>query len=125
MVAVAILDSHVMPEQEREEHIRSRDVQTLLRKISVVPLNEYSKRFPDEMPCRITVSLLNGEVLTKEISDYEGFHTHPMTWDIALRKFDYLCRDKSDSSLLTEIVQALQSIDTIQVRDLTRLLGQI
>jgi 2-methylcitrate dehydratase len=125
MVAVAIPDGHVMPEQYREERIRSRDVQTLLRKISVVPLDEYSKRFPDEMPCRITVSLLNGEVLTKEISDYEGFHTHPMTWDTALRKFDYLCRDKSDSSLLTEIVQAIESIDAIQVRDLTRLLGQI
>ena len=75
MVAVAVLDGQVMPEQYREERIRSQDVQTLLRKISVIPSNEYSKRFPDEMPCRITVSLLNGEVLTNEISEYEGFHT--------------------------------------------------
>lgn len=125
MVAVAILDGQVMPQQYSEERIRSRDVQTLLRKMSVVESIEYSKRFPDEMPCRITVSLLNGDVLTKEISDYEGFHTNPMSWDMALKKFDYLCRDKGDSSLLAEIVQAIQSIDAIRVRDLTRLLGQI
>jgi len=125
MVAVAVLDGRVMPEQYREERIKSRDVQTLLRKISVAPSNEYSKSFPDEMPCRITVSLLNGDVLTKEISDYEGFHTHPMTWDTALKKFDYLCRDKSDSSLLAEIVHAIQDIDAIRVRDLTQLLSQI
>ena len=125
MLAVAVLDGQVMPEQYREERIRSQDVQTMLRKISVVPSNEYSTRFPDEMPCRIAVSLQNGEVLTKEISDYEGFHTHPMTWDTAVRKFDYLCRDKSDKSLLAEIIQAVENLDAIQVRDLTRLLGRI
>jgi 2-methylcitrate dehydratase len=125
MVAVAILDGQVMPEQYREQRIRSQDVQTLLRKISVVQLNEYSKRFPAEMPCRITVSLLNGNVLTKEMSDYEGFHTHPMTWETALKKFDYLCRDKTDSSLLAEIVQAVESLEAIRIRELTRLLGQV
>jgi 2-methylcitrate dehydratase len=77
------------------------------------------------MPCRITVSLLNGNVLTKEMSDYEGFHTHPMTWETALKKFDYLCRDKTDSSLLAEIVQAVESLEAIRIRELTRLLGQV
>ena len=125
MVAVAVLDGRVMPEQYSEERIRSRDVQTLLRKISVVPSNEYSKRFPDEMPCRITVWLLNGDVLRKEMADYEGFHTRPMTWETALMKFDYLCRDKRDSSLLAEIVQAVENLEAIRVRDFTKLLGQI
>ncbi len=125
MVAVAVLDGEVMPEQYREERIRGEDVQKLLRKISVIPSDEYSERFPDEMPCRITVSLLNGDVLTKEISDYEGFHTRPMTWGTALGKFNDLCREKSDTSLLNEITQAIENLDAIRVRDLTRLLGRI
>ncbi len=125
MVAVAVLDGQVMPEQYKEERIRSQDVQTLLRKISVVPSKEYSKRFPDEMPCRLTVSLRNRDVWTKEISDYEGFQTHPMTWDTALKKFDYLCRYKSGAPLLAEIIQAVENLDAIQVRDLTRLLALI
>ena len=125
MVAVAVLDGRVMPEQYREERVRSEDVQTLLRKISVIPTDDYSKRFPDEMPCRITVSLLNGKVLTKEISEYEGFHTRPMTWGTALRKFNELCRGKGDTSLLNEVTQAIENLDAIRVRDLTRLLGRI
>ncbi|MGO9119102.1 MAG: MmgE/PrpD family protein [Desulfomonilaceae bacterium] len=125
MVAVAALDGQVMPEQYREERVRSEDVQTLLRKISVIPTDDYSKRFPDEMPCRITVSLVNGEVLTKEISEYEGFHTRPMTWGTALRKFNELCRGKGDTSLLNEITQSIENLDAIRVRDLTRLLGRI
>ena len=123
MVAVAVLDDQVMPEQYHEERIRSRDVQELLRRIVVVPLDEFSKRFPDEMPARITLSLRNGEVIVKEISEYEGFYTHPMTWDTALRKFDKLTAAQRDALSLDEIVQAVGSLDSIQVRDLTRLLG--
>ncbi len=125
MIAVAVLDGQVMPEQYREERIRREDVQTLLRKISVIPTDDYSRRFPDEMPCRMTVSLQNGKVLTKEISEYEGFHTRPMTWGTALMKFNELSRGKSDISLLHEITRAIENLDAIRVRDLTRLLGRI
>ena len=121
MVSVAILDDQVMPEQYREERIRSGDVQELLRRIVVVPLDEFSTRFPDEMPSRITVSLRNGKVIVKEISEYEGFYTHSMTWDTALRKFNKLTAAQRDTLLLDEIVQAVGSLDSIQVRELTLL----
>ena len=121
MVSVAILDDQVMPEQYREERIRSGDVQELLRRIVVVPLDEFSTRFPHEMPSRITVSLRNGKMIVKEISEYEGFYTHSMTWDTALRKFNKLTAAQRDTLLLDEIVQAVGSLDSIQVRELTLL----
>src|SRR5215470_14005989 len=50
IVAVAILDDQVMPEQYQAERIERSDVQSLLRKIHARPSADFSRRFPDEMP---------------------------------------------------------------------------
>ncbi len=42
MVAVALLDDQVLPEQYRPERIQSQDVQTLLRNVVVRPRDDYS-----------------------------------------------------------------------------------
>lgn len=75
LIAVAVLDGQVMPGQYRPERIQREDVQKLLRKVLVRRSEEYSRRFPEEMPCRITVQLSDGQSLGKEKRDYEGFHT--------------------------------------------------
>ena len=65
IVAVAILDDQVMPEQYLPERIECEDVQTLLRKVIVRPLDSFSRRFPAEMPSRIQITLNNGQVLNQ------------------------------------------------------------
>lgn len=125
MVAIAILDGQVMPEQYRPERIHRQDVQTLLRKISVRPLESYSQRFPNEMPCRITVSLRDGRMLVQEKQDYEGFHTHPIRWETVIQKFERLSEPYTDASLRREIVDATVNLEAIQVADLMRLLANV
>lgn len=125
MVAIAILDDQVMPEQYRPERIHRQDVQTLLRKISVRPLESYSQRFPNEMPCRITVSLRDGRMLVQEKRDYEGFHTHPMRWETVAQKFDRLSGPYADVSLRREIVDATANLEALQVADLMQLLANV
>src|ERR1017187_8381490 len=90
ILAVAILDGQVTPEQYRLERIRRSDVQELLRRVTVSPNAAYSQRFPNEMPCRIGVRLRDGRTLSKEMRDYPGFFTQPMTWDMAFEKFERL-----------------------------------
>lgn len=124
MVAVALLDDRVMPEQYRPERIQHDDVQTLLRKISVQPLEAYSQRFPDEMPCRITVSLYN-KTLIKEKQDYEGFHTNPMRWETVVQKFERLSKPYTDAPLRLKIIDTVADLDSIQVEYLIRLLKKI
>src|SRR5262249_12314114 len=51
LVAVALLDGQVLPEQYRPERIRRPDVQALLGKVSVRPAEDHGRRFPAEMPC--------------------------------------------------------------------------
>ena len=87
LVAVALLDGQVMPEQYQSDRIRSQDVQSLLRKSPIKPSADYSRRFPDEMPCRITLTLRDGRRVAEEKQDYEGFRTRPMSWETVVKKF--------------------------------------
>ncbi|MBO0726896.1 MAG: MmgE/PrpD family protein [Blastocatellia bacterium] len=123
IIAVAILDDQVMPEQYRPERIERPDVQSLLRKIHALPSADYSRRFPDEMPCRVTVTLNDGRILTKEKRDYEGFRNRPMSWETAARKFERLSAPYIDHQLRREIIDAVANLEEIQAPDLTRLLG--
>ncbi len=125
IVAVAILDGQVMPEQYRPERIERADVQSLLRKVVVRPSAGYSLRFPDEMPCRVTVALNDGRVLTKEKRDYEGFFSRPMSWATVARKFERLSAPYANRDLRREIIEAVANLESIQVADLTRLLSEV
>jgi 2-methylcitrate dehydratase len=123
LVAVAILDGQVMPEQYRPVRIQSQDVQALLRRVTVKPSSDYSREFPDEMPCRITLTLRDGRRIAKEKHDYEGFRTRPMSWERAVEKFERLAAPYTERSLCREIVSAVFNLEAIQVSDLTKLLA--
>jgi 2-methylcitrate dehydratase len=125
LVAVAILDGQVMPEQYRPLRIQSQDVQELLRKVSVKPSPSYSQKFPGEMPCRITITLLDGKKVTNEKHDYEGFRTRPMSWERAVEKFEKLAAPYTEPSLCGKIIRAVSDLETIQVSDLTKLLAGV
>lgn len=122
IVAAMILDGQVMPEQYRPERISRQDVQSLLRKVKVRPRDDFSRRFPAEMPCRVVIRLRDGRVLQKEKADYEGFHTRPMGWPALVRKFERLAAPYADPALRREIVAAVENLDAIRVSDLTALL---
>jgi 2-methylcitrate dehydratase len=123
MVAAAALDGQVMPAQYEPERITRSDVQSLLRRVNVVANPEYSKRFPDEHCCRITVTMKEGRFFTKEKVDYEGFHTRPMSWERVREKFEGLAENVIDSARREEIVDAVKRLDGIAVKDLMSLLG--
>ncbi len=125
MIAVAVLDGQVMPEQYEPGRIVRQDVQTLLRKVSVSAVDDYSRRFPEEMPCRITVHLTDGRRLVQEKRDYEGFHTRPMAWETVVEKFERLSSGRADPTLRRQIVQAVDQLESVQAADLARLLEQV
>jgi 2-methylcitrate dehydratase len=125
IVAVAILDDQVMPEQYLAERIERQDVQTLLRKVIVRPLDEFSRRFPAEMPSRIHITLNDGRVLNKEKRDYEGFLTRPMGWNTVIRKFEQLSQARISPQLQREIEEAVANLENLEVSELMSLLGKV
>lgn len=125
ILSVALLDGTVMPDQYRPERVVREDVQRLLRKVVVRPNEEYSRRFPQEMPCRIVVHLRGGRVVETEKRDYEGFHTRPMSWESVTRKFDTLSAPYAGAARRKEIVAAVRSLEDRKVADLVKLLAGI
>jgi len=125
ILAVAVLDDTVTPEQYRSERIRRSDVQDMLRRVTVKPNLSYSERFPNEMPCRIGIHLRDGRTLVKEVRDYPGFFTHPMTWDMAFAKFERLAEPYAAPTDRRAIADAVFSLENTGAVDLMRLLAHV
>ncbi|MGE5123508.1 MAG: MmgE/PrpD family protein [Acidobacteriaceae bacterium] len=122
ILAVAILDDQVLPAQYLPGRIVQPDVQALLRKVTVRPVDEFSQRFPAEMPCRITIKLANDRALEKEKDDYEGFRTRPMQWGTAVEKFRQLTQSRISTMRQVEVENAVQNLENIEISDLLELL---
>jgi 2-methylcitrate dehydratase len=125
MLAVALLDGEVTPAQYRPERIAREDVQSLLRRVRIRAVPEYSGRFPERMPCRLKVSLRDGRVLTREKQDYEGFHTRPMSWEGAVRKFRSLAERRAGEREAARIVEAVAGLENIPAAELAALLQRV
>jgi len=125
MVAVALLDGQVMPEQYKPERILHDDVQTLLKKVIVRPDETYSRLFPNHHACKITIKLKDGRTFSKEKMDYEGFITNPMNWERVVRKFERLSEPYTDTGLRKNIVNAVAHLEDTKVEDLMKLLSKV
>ncbi len=124
ILSVALCDGEVMPAQYSHERINATDVQELMRKIAILPDPEFSLKFPETMPCSITIRTKDGRVLTKQVEDYEGFITHPMDWKTVTRKFERLASGTLDSHTLREIEDKVHTVDKRKISELTTLLQQ-
>jgi 2-methylcitrate dehydratase len=122
IVAVAVLDDQVLPAQYLPERIVREDVQALLCKVKVRPTDEFSQRFPAEMPCRIHTELKDGRLLIKEKSDYEGYQTRPMKWENVVDKFEHLSQEHLSPMIQNQIEDEVMNLENIRISDLTRLL---
>jgi 2-methylcitrate dehydratase len=125
LLAVALLDHEVMPAQFTPERINKPDVQGLLKKVSVRPNHEYTDQYPKKMPAKIRIKLKDGKTIDHEVQDYPGLASHPFTWEESVDKFDKLVSRRLDQGLRGEIKDAVYSIESIQVKDLMKLLGHI
>jgi 2-methylcitrate dehydratase len=125
LIAVALLDRMVMPAQFTAERLQRADVQALLCRVVVRSHAEYSARFPEEMPSRVTVTLTDGRVLTLTLSDYPGFRTQPQTWEGAVAKFTTLAAPHVADTVLVEIAGAVRELEHITVGTLTQLLSYL
>ncbi len=125
IIAAAILDGQVMPEQYLPQRILRNDVQDLLRRVVVRPAPDLSREFPDAMPARIRVCCRNGPTLTREQRDYEGFHTRPMSWESVAKKFNLLAAPYTTPELRRRLLDAVADLEHLPVSALTRLLAEV
>jgi 2-methylcitrate dehydratase len=118
LLAVALLDGDVMPEQYEAARIVRDDVQRLLRRVDVRPEPDLSRRFPAEHACQLRVRLRNGQDVAREKRDYEGFHTRPMSSETVAAKFERLSAPHADEPLRDQLIDAVLRLEQLDIEDL-------
>ncbi|MUL46762.1 MmgE/PrpD family protein [Mycobacterium sp. CBMA293] len=125
LLAAALIDGHVGPDQLRTERIQSADVQELLRRITIRPVQALTDRYPKATPARVSISLRDGRRLTREQDDFEGAPGRSFGWDRTVEKFDALAAPYSDDDLRGAIVATVAQLDTVPLSALTGLLVKV
>lgn len=125
VLAVALLDGKVQPEQYAPERIAAEDVQALLRRVVITPDEAMSAQFPQRMPALLDVELDDGTVLHAARDDYQGFHTRPFDWAAARQKFDRVTRAFLTPAEAGTIADIIANLDARPVSALTACLGAV
>ncbi len=125
LVAVALLDGQVGPEQLETERVRRGDVQQLLARVDVKAAADLTAAYPERTEARVHIALNDGRELHRQQSDFEGSPTRPMSWDRVVEKFHWLGEPFADDQLRAEIIGAVWRLDEISVAELAGLLGAV
>lgn len=125
LLAAALMDGQVGPEQLQPELIRRPDVQDLLRRIVIRPDARLTAGYPRATPVRITVTLRDGTRVFREQQDFEGAPSRPLTWRRTTEKFDWLAEQYADQNVRESIVSTVEHLDDEPVSALTELLAQV
>jgi 2-methylcitrate dehydratase len=125
LLAVALLDGDIWPPQFDPERINRDDAQDLMKKVTAAPNDDFSRRLGPEMPASLSIELKNGELIKGEKATFDGFWSTPMSWDQVKAKFERLTDRRLEKGLRAELAAAAQNINTIPVKDLTKLFGRV
>jgi 2-methylcitrate dehydratase len=138
LVAVALLDGEIYPQQFETERIKRTDVQDLLQKINVhtkFPLHKpmtvaetvdpYTRAYPEKVKSKIEVKLKSGQEYCCEKEDHEGFFTRPFSWQKTIDKFQRLSADIIDKARQHQIIQTVKNLDQVDMSSLLQLIMQI
>ena len=125
LLAVALIDGRVGPEQLHTERIRRPDVRGLLRRVTVRPDPKLTARYPQSTPVRIAVTMRDGRRVGRAQDDFHGAPSRPFSWTRTVEKFHWLTEPYADPGLRTAIVDAVAGLDDTPVSVLTDLLASV
>jgi 2-methylcitrate dehydratase len=125
LIATALLDDQLGPAQLEETRIQGHDAQALLTRVEIRPDESFSARYPHELSARVTFRTKDQRVFVKEQNGYEGGLTNPLSWNRTVEKFHWLTEAFADEELRSELIRAVEHLDTSGLSDLTDLLAQV
>ena len=125
LVAAALLDDQVGPDQLQAIRIQSPDAQALLARVEVRPDERFTARYPRELSARITIYTKDQRILVKEQLGWEGGLTNPMSWDRTVEKFHWLSEPFADQDLRSRLIEAVEQLDARPISNLMDLLAQV
>jgi len=131
VIAAAILDGQLYPEQLFPEKINQPDVQELLQKVNVHTsfpihkpvklagmLDKNTEAYPDKLISEVTIYLKNGEKFSIKKESYKGFFLDPLSWEDVIKKFRKITGNKVDESAKDQIIDIIRNLEKHSVSDL-------
>ena len=131
LLAVALLDKGIYPEQLTVDRINGADVQELLKKVNVTtsfPFKEprklvthvdpYTLAYPNKMMAKITIATIDGKQHSLEKEDYHGFFTRPLDWAEVEKKFLRLTDGIIPQSSQQQIIAMIGELEGQNVSEL-------
>lgn len=125
LLATAVIDGQVGPDQLRSEHIHRSDVRELMSRIDIRPSADLTARYPQSTPVRIRVTLSGGRQVSRAQDDFEGAPQRPLTWERTVEKFHWLAEPYADDGLREDIVDATRRLEGEPVAVLIEFLAQV
>lgn len=98
ITAAALMEGGITLKQFDPEHLRNKALLDLVDKVECREKDEYTELYGTSYPNKVTVTMNNGEVLSKEIKDPKGHPLNPLDRNQIERKF----RNNSDGLLSPE-----------------------
>jgi 2-methylcitrate dehydratase len=118
LMAVALLDGEVGPQQFEAERIQRDDVQTLLRKVTVWLSQAYTRAYPESLCCKVRAGLRDGRIFELEKSDYLGFFRRPVPVEQLIEKFKRLGRLGGSEREVQAVIEGVARLEQRPVTDL-------
>jgi len=78
-VATALIYGNVTLDNFKEEKIKDKRVQDLLKKVTVIPSGEFTDNYPEHWGCRTKIRMNNGEEYEAEVRDALGSTNNPVS----------------------------------------------
>jgi 2-methylcitrate dehydratase len=111
VVAAVLIDGAYTDAIFAPERLRNPRTLELMKKIVVAEDDEFNKRYPASLPCRMTITLKSGERKTAEIANPIGHHDRPMSDAQLIEKFRGLAGRKLATARLDAILDRVWRID--------------
>lgn len=120
VVATALLDGAIDGASFAPEKLADPRAARLMRMTEVIESPELSARYPGSAPCRLTITLGNGEAVTAHVPSPSGHADNPLSGAQVEAKFMTLTRDYCAFAQSRAIVAAIASFE--DCRDVTQML---
>jgi 2-methylcitrate dehydratase len=111
VVAAVLIDGAYTDAIFAPERLRDERTLALMKKITISEDAEFNKRYPASLPCRMTITLKNGEQKTAELSNPIGHHDRPMSDAQIIEKFRGLAGRKLKPERLQNILDRVWNIE--------------
>jgi 2-methylcitrate dehydratase len=112
VVAAVLVDGQYTDATFAPERFSDPETLELMKRIVITEDEDCNRRYPGSLPCRMTITLKNGQQKTAELSNPIGHHDRPMTDAQVVEKFRGLAGRKLKPAQLDKVLDRIWKIDS-------------